>query len=362
VKSAAIKPPTGPRPESFRLTPEQIELFGEEMEALRNRVLDDIGQRDVDYIKNILKAQRGLEVAGRGMLFLSFIPPAWLAGTVSLGLAKIIDNMEIGHNVMHGQYDWTQDPKLSSKNFEWDTAAPSDNWKNSHNFTHHTYTNIVGKDRDVGYGILRMSEEQPWHPYYLGNALWAFLLMVFFEYGVALHDLEVERIAKGEIKFSDRREEADRIWRKISKQATKDYLLFPLLAGPMAPLVFAGNFTANIIRNVWAFTIIFCGHFPEGINEFAMEETEDETRGEWYYRQVLGSGNLTGGKLFHIMSGNLSHQIEHHLFPDIPGHRYAEIAVEVKEACARFGIPYNSGPLYKQFGTVVKKIVRLSLP
>lgn len=344
------------------LTEEQIELFGEEMEALRQRVLDDLGQRDVDYIRNIIEKQRKLEIAGRGMLFLSFIPPAWIAGTVTLGVAKILDNMEIGHNVMHGQYDWTQDPELAGKDYEWDTACPADHWRHSHNYRHHTHTNVIGEDRDVGYGILRMSKDQPWNPYYLGNTLYAFLLMTFFEYGVALHDLEVEGLLTGEQSWDDRRVLLDRIWTKVRKQALKDYILFPLLAGPIAPLVFAGNFGANIIRNVWAFTIIFCGHFPEGVEEFSREEVEDETRGQWYYRQILGSANLTGGKLFHIMTGNLSHQIEHHLFPDIPGHRYGEIAVEVREAAARFGIPYNSGPLHKQFGSVVKKIARLSLP
>jgi linoleoyl-CoA desaturase len=77
---------------------------------------------------------------------------------------------------------------------------------------------------------------------------------------------------------------------------------------------------------------------------------------------MLGSANLTGGRLFHILSGNLSHQIEHHLFPDIPAHRYAEIATEVREICARYGLPYNTGPLHRQFGSVVRKIVRLALP
>ena len=93
-----------------------------------------------------------------------------------------------------------------------------------------------------------------------------------------------------------------------------------------------------------------------------MEQTRNETRGQWYYRQILGSANLTGGKLFHILSGNLSHQIEHHLFPDIPARRYAEIAPQVREICQRYGLPYNSGPLPKQFATVVRKIARLALP
>jgi NADPH-dependent stearoyl-CoA 9-desaturase len=77
---------------------------------------------------------------------------------------------------------------------------------------------------------------------------------------------------------------------------------------------------------------------------------------------MLGSANLTGGRRFHLLSGNLSHQIEHHLFPDTPAHRYAEIAVQVREICDRYGLPYNTGPLHKQFGSVVKKIFRRALP
>ena len=344
------------------LMPKQTEAFGQELDAIRASVVADLGQRDADYINKVIRAQRGLEVAGRGLLFLSFLPPAWVAGTAALSLSKILDNMEIGHNVMHGQYDWTGDPRLNGKFFEWDTACPADQWRHSHNYMHHTYTNIVGKDRDIGYGILRMSEQEPWRPYYLGNPLYATLLAIFFQYGVALHDLETERIAAGEMTLGEKRPMLRDIWRKVRGQTLKDYVLFPLLSGPSFPLVLAGNATANLTRNLWAFTIIFCGHFPEGTHEFTEEQAENETRGEWYQRQLLGSANLTGGKLFHILAGNLSHQIEHHLFPDLPAHRYAEISVEVRKICERYGIPYNAGPLHKQFGSVVQKIVKLALP
>jgi fatty acid desaturase len=357
---------TGPPPDlsapSLPLTPEQLQRFGEEMDAIRQRVVAERGQRDVDYIRGVIRAQRGLEVAGRGLLWAGVLPPAWLAGTAALSLSKILDNMEIGHNVMHGQYEWTNDPKLSGKRFEWDTACPADQWRHSHNYMHHTYTNVVGKDRDIGYGILRMSEDQPWNPYYLGNPLWATLLALFFEYGVAVHDLEVERLVKGEVGLSDKREMAQGIWRKVRGQALKDYVVFPALSGPLFIFPLAGNVTANLVRNVWAFTIIFCGHFPDGTHEFNEEETEGETRGQWYYRQLLGSANLSGGRLFHILSGNLSFQIEHHLFPDLPANRYEEISVEVQELCARYGLPYNVGPLHRQFGSVVRKICRLALP
>jgi fatty acid desaturase len=344
------------------MTPEQAENFGRELDAIRERVIADLGDRDATYIRRVIKAQRALEVGGRALLFAGILPPAWLAGTAMLAASKILDNMEIGHNVMHGQYDWMGDPALTSRNFEWDSACPSDQWRHSHNYMHHTYTNIVDMDRDIGYGILRMSEDQRWHPYYLGNPVYAFLLMVFFQYGVALHELETERIRSGEISIADKRDTIRGIWRKVKRQSLKDYVAFPLLAGPFAPWVFTGNLTANLIRNVWSYAIIFCGHFPDSTQEFSKEETENESRGMWYFRQVLGSANLTGGKLFHVMSGNLSFQIEHHLFPDLPAFRHDEISKEVQEICERYGVPYNKGPLPKQFATVVRKICRLALP
>jgi fatty acid desaturase len=348
--------------EVVELSGEQIEAFGAELDSIRQRVLEDRGERDASYIRRVIKVQRGLEAGGRGLLWFGWLPPAWLAGTAALSLSKILDNMEIGHNVMHGQFEWMNDPKLSGKGFEWDTACPGDQWRHSHNYMHHTHTNIVGKDRDIGYGILRMSEDQPWRPYYLGNPIWAALLATFFEYGVALHDLEVERIAAGETTLKEKRSLLKGIWQKVRRQALKDYVLFPALSGPGFAFTLAGNATANLTRNLWSFTIIFCGHFPDGTQEFSEEETEDETRGEWYFRQVLGSANLEGSQLFHILSGNLSHQIEHHLFPDLPANRYAEISVEVRQICERYGIPYNTGPLGRQFFSVVRKICRLALP
>ncbi len=348
-----------PHPE---LTEEQIAELGRELDELRNRVRADLGERDADYIRQMIRVQRGLEVGGRALLFAGWFPPAWLGGVTALSLSKILDNMEIGHNVMHGQYDWMKDPALDSKRFEWDTACPGDQWRHSHNYMHHTHTNVLGMDRDIGYGILRMSEDQPWRPRDLGNPVYAALLALLFEWGVALHDLEMERIEAGEIKLSDKRDIMLAVWRKGRGQVLKDYVAFPLLAGPGAPFTLAGNLTSNIIRNLWSYTIIFCGHFPDGTHEFSLDEVEHETRGGWYMRQMLGSANISGSRLFHILSGNLSHQIEHHLFPDIPAHRYAEIAVEVKEICGRYGLPYNTGPLRKQFGSVVKKIFRLALP
>ncbi len=344
---------------TITLTPGQLDEFGAEMDAIRARLLADLGEEDAAYIRSVVKAQRGFEIAGRALFY---VPPAWPLAVAALSVSKILDNMEIGHNVMHGQYDWMGDPGLNSRMYEWDTVCPSEQWKYSHNFIHHTYTNILGKDRDIGYGILRMDEDQKWRPYYLGNPLYATLLMIFFEWGVLLHDLEVEEIAAGRRTWADTKHLHRGMIRKVRNQTLKDYVLFPALTGPLFVPTLLGNVTANLVRNVWTFGIIFCGHFPAGVATFSEEETENESRGQWYYRQLLGSANITGGKLFHVMTGNLSHQIEHHLFPDIPARRYPQIAPEVKAICDKYGLAYNAGPLSRQLGSVAKKICRLALP
>jgi NADPH-dependent stearoyl-CoA 9-desaturase len=341
------------------LTPEQLEEFGAELDAIRQRIIADLGEPDAAYLRKVVKAQRAFEVAGRALCYL---PPAWPLAVASLSVSKILDNMEIGHNVMHGQYDWLGDPDYNSRMFEWDNVCPGEQWKYSHNYLHHTYTNIHGLDRDIGYGILRMDEEQEWRPYYLGNPVYAFLLMVLFEWGVAAHDLEVDEIVAGNKTWADTKRLHAGLIRKIRNQVLKDYLLFPALTGPLFPLTLAGNAAANLIRNVWAFNIIFCGHFPTGVATFAQEDCVEETRGHWYYRQLLGSANITGSPLFHILTGNLSHQIEHHLFPDLPARRYPEIAAEVRDICRRYGLPYNTGSLSRQLGSVFAKIGRLALP
>jgi linoleoyl-CoA desaturase len=255
-----------------------------------------------------------------------------------------------------------RDPKIHSSTWEWDLVSDSKSWKHSHNYMHHTYTNVVGKDRDVGYGILRLSEEQNWSPYYLGNPVYNFLLSLFFQWGVALHDLEVEKVASGEKSKKDVWHQIKGIGRKMRRQFTKDYLVFPALAGPFFLPVLTGNLTANLVRNIWSHAVIFCGHFPDGTVQFTEEQLEGETRGQWYLRQMLGSANLDGGPLFHLMTGNLSFQIEHHLFPDLPSNRYAEIAPQVRALCAEYDLPYTTGNLGTQYGQVLRKINRLALP
>ena len=344
------------------LSEADVEALGREFDAIRQDIEESRGAADAAYIGRIISAQRRLMVAARLTLFASGFPPAWVAGTTMLAAGKILENMEIGHNVMHGQWDWMNDPEIHSGTWEWDNTCPAEQWKHSHNFVHHTFTNVLGKDNDVGYGILRVTSDQKWHPVNLGQPVYNALLALLFEWGVALHDLDIVSIRKRQKDPIDLKRQLKGIWRKVSRQVAKDYVIFPVLSGPNFLATLSANVTANVVRNLWSYMIIFCGHFPDGAEKFTEEELEDESKAEWYLRQLLGSANFEGSRFLHVMSGSLGYQIEHHLFPDLPSNRYPEIAERVRALCEKYELPYTTGPLYRQYGQTLRTIFRLSLP
>ena len=374
------------------LTDAQIEELGRELDAMRDEVIASRGASDRHYILSVIKTQRLMALGGRwailgAMLFMPAWGHAWASGalfwallalgTLSLAVAKIVENMEIGHNVLHAQWDWMKDNNIQSNSWEWDHVCPSDQWMRSHNVRHHTWTNVLGKDPDIGYGLLRMSAQQRWKPFYLGQSIYAFLLAVLFEWGIAIQELELGRLAAGKT-VHDIGPMLKRTGQKIARQVIKDYLAWPLLAVALAlPFALAGNgppllavflwvlganAIACLIRNLWTYAIIFCGHFPADVHVFTKEQVENETRARWYVRQMLASCNIKGGKLFHLLSGNLSHQIEHHLFPDLPSNRYPELGVRVRALAQRYGVPYNTASWTRQFGTTTWKVLRLGFP
>jgi fatty acid desaturase len=402
-----------------RLTPEQIEEIGKEFDQLHEQVKADLGERDAKYIRSMIALQRRLALLGRVEMFASRWRAPWALGAATLGLAKILENMEIGHNVMHGQWDWMNDPVINSRVWDWDTASTADSWRHSHNFIHHTYTNIIGKDKDLGYEIMRIDPAQKWHPVYLLQPIYNVILAWLFEWGVAFHDMDLEAIRSGEKGKDELLKDLKGIAGKARAQVLKDYIAWPAISGLVMTLIevaifsakeradqdsrkptvqvkragrklrrkheslgqnvlrqlverrsfrqpfvrtLQANVVANLIRNVWSYSIIFCGHFPDQTYTFTQEETKDETRGGWYVRQLTGAANIDGGPMFHIISGNLGYQVEHHLYPDMPSTRYGEIAPKVREICERYELPYNSGPFHQQLGMVQRTILRLAFP
>ena len=386
------------------LTEADIEALVTELDAIRRDVEESLGAADARYIRRAIAVQRGLEVTGRVLLAVGSRRRTWWAGTLTLALAKVIENMEIGHNVMHGQWDWMNDPEIHSSTWEWDMAGVSKHWRITHNVAHHKYTNILGMDDDVGYGLLRVTRDDPWRPRNLLNVPFNAMLAIGFEWGIALQHLEIGKLADPETRSATvvRLRE---FGAKAGRQLAKDYVAFPALTalvrvvkGDGSRVGFASgaragfaararagfastawvgfastawvgfastavaNATANLLRNLWANAVIFCGHFPDGAEKFSLTDMAGETRGQWYLRQLLGSANIDAGPALGFLTGNLAYQIEHHLYPNLPSHRLPGIAVRVRALCAKYDLPYTSGPLPVQYAKTWRTIAKLSLP
>jgi fatty acid desaturase len=346
--------------EYAHLSAADVEALAVELDAIRLEIEKSRGANDRAYIRRTIAFQRCLDLAARFAIGASRAKTGWVLGTLALAAAKSIENMELGHNIGHGQWDWMNDPEIHSTTWEWDMAGLSSQWRYSHNYRHHMFTNVVGVDDDLGYGVLRVTRDQQWKPSSLVQPLRHLVLAVVFEWGIALHGLHSER---------DRAETdaeksacARALLQKIARQAAKDYLLFPALGGRRWRRVLSGNALANLLRNLWAYAVICCGHFVDGAEKFTPETLDGETKPEWYLRQMLGSANFRAGPVLAFMSGNLCYQIEHHLFPDLPSNHYAQIARRVQPLCAAYDLPYTTGSLFGQYLLVLRTIVKLALP
>ncbi len=349
--------------------PIDLEALRRDLDDLRSRVLAEVGEQDAQYIKKVRRVARTLEVCGRVLIHVSLEPVTFGLGVLSLGTYKILENMELGHNIMHGQYDFMGDAAFDSKTYDWDLVGTARTWKHGHNVTHHTYTNVLGKDDDFGYGFFRLSSDVPWKPIHLLQPVLNPLAGLAFDHAVSYYHARPSEYLTAEKGTPERREQMRRMladWRgvawKTAKHYAKEYVLYPALAGPFAPKVLLGNVLATGVRNVWSYAVIHCGHLPEATSTFTEEDLAHETRGGYYLRQILGSSNIEAGPLLAILTGHLSHQIEHHLFPEMPGRRYRQIGPEVRRICKKHGIPYNTGSLAKQFTSVLKALVRYAVP
>jgi fatty acid desaturase len=342
------------------LSESDIEALGYELDAIRRDIEDSRGASDATYIQRTIKFQRTLDAVGRLIIGCSRSRAGWALGTATLAYAKSVENMEISHNVLHGQWDWMNDPEIHSSTWEWDMVGLSSQWRYAHNYRHHVFSNVLGMDDDLGFGVMRVTRDQKWKPQYLLQPLQNLFLAATFEWGIALHDVDFERLQVATAAGKSTQTRA--LIAKIGRQAVKDYVLFPLLSRSRWRRTLAANAMANLLRNLWAYVVIFCGHFPDGAEKFTADVLENETRAEWYLRQMLGSANFKAGRLLAFSSGNLCYQIEHHLFPDLPSNRYAQIAVRVRALCDKYDLPYTSGPLLHQYLLTLRTIHKLALP
>jgi linoleoyl-CoA desaturase len=166
IDAPEARPPSRGAP---HLDEAALESLAAELDVIRRREMADRGEADAAYIRRVAAVATALQVGGRVAIALGRRRPVWWAGVLGVAAGRVIEAMEIGHNVLHGQYDWMRDPRFDSSTYEWNMTAPADQWRHAHNVVHHVNANVAGVDRDLGYGVVRITDDEPWKPSHLGN-------------------------------------------------------------------------------------------------------------------------------------------------------------------------------------------------
>lgn len=351
-----------------RAPEDRLRAFGEELDAIHARVQAKIGEEDVLRVKRLRRFSRAMEIAGRALIHFSFEPIAFGLGVIALWLHKQVEATEIGHTALHGAYDGLPGAEaFQSQRFWWKVPIDEESWRKGHNVKHHGNTNVGGRDPDIHFGPVRLTEQTPWNERHRNQTLYA-LGVLFPNFGfvmnfhfTGLHDLLMEngRPEKFDV-LPDRSWKSARgaLWKSFRKYApyyAYEFVLFPALAGPFFWKVLLGNWLSETMRDVYSAATIFCGHVGEDVKSWPKDH-KARHRGEWYAMQVEASNDFLVSKPISILCGGLDLQIEHHLFPRLPPERLREIAPEVRTVCEKYGVEYKTdtwwGTLKKAFAWI----------
>jgi fatty acid desaturase len=346
----------------------RLDLIEQEFEAIKQRYRAKLGADDVAYIRSLRRKSRICELLGRGLLWISPGPLTFALGVGFVWLHRNLEAIEIGHNVLHGQYDYFPEiPQFHSHNFKWKAPVDEEGWRREHNGQHHVYTNVYEKDPDLNHGLLRTNDLTPWHPshrYQVPLYLFGVYPTMLYrfngqnlgfaqEYRANTFPTGNEGYALVDTEGATPQQLQQRHRRSIGRVLFKEYLVFPALAaltGYSALKVALGNMLADAINNYWIAFTIQATHFTEPLQP----EQALQHKGRWYLSQLDSSVNFKGSRRMSILWGHLNYQIEHHLFPDIPSRHYPDMAKEVKAVCAKYNIPYKCNP---SWGKAIRNFV-----
>jgi linoleoyl-CoA desaturase len=352
---------------------ERLKAFGREIEEIRKSIEAELGDEDVAYVKGLNRFSRRMEVLGRVLIHFSIEPLSFSAGVLALWVHKQLQATEIGHTVLHGAYDKLEGADdYRSDTYKWDMPIDEASWRRGHNVDHHRYTNIAGKDPDIHFGFVRLTEHTPHKPSnYIQLPFTLFGAFPNFGFMMNMHFTGMIDYHSGNGRPEEFDYIKDRSWdtavdvhkrafRKYIPYYTKNYLFYPALAGPFFFKVLLGNWLAETIRDVYSACTIYCGHVGEEVADYPAG-TKAKGKGHWYAMQVEAANNYNVSRPISVLCGGLDMQIEHHMFPTLPPHRLRQIAPKVEAACKAHGITYRKESWGKTLAKALKKIARLSV-
>jgi NADPH-dependent stearoyl-CoA 9-desaturase len=352
-------------------TQAQLDAFAAELEQLKREITAQLGATDLEYIKRVRSASRISEWLGRGLISLSADPVSFTSGVLLLWFHKQVEATELGHTVMHGVYDELPGSEgLRSTDMTWELPIDQESWHRVHNVLHHGHTGIVGRDPDLQFGFLRLSEAVPFerihaHPWLTTFFTFPAIGFVMNLHVTGLEDLLLRPADRREVlantSAAERRAALRRFFRQAAPYYWRNFVLLPALTGPLFAKTLAGNVLAELLRGIYTSITIHCGHLGPELRAYPAG-SRAHSKAEWYVMQIEATQNFEVPWLLSLMCGGLDYHIEHHLFPKLPPNRLREIAPRVRELCERHDIRYRSATWPTVIRGVARQVARLAQP
>lgn len=350
-----------------------------ELQSLYNETRAKVGESDLAHIRNVTAYGKAID-ARRLELLRSGGPGAYRRAAVLEMLYRLLQFSELGHNILHGTYDHLADNgEYHADRYMWDFNVDTDKWKVMHHEGHHPYTNILGKDHDLGYSVVRGQAAQDWFGHHAVQVAIVGAVAPFFAQVAPFIVANCARLIEGKPFWS--RETLRTPVRIAWSDTVRRLVTEPMSTGRNFLPAMLANHVGGAAGYASVLFLVAIEHHA-GEMEVFPDPGPDETHDEYYRRQIRGSRNfLRSRKLdaklerilaeevrfenrpdFRIFYGGLDTHVEHHLFPDLPPNRQREIAPQVKEIVLRHGLPYHETPIGESAAALLKAITGLSIP
>jgi len=243
--------------------------------------------------------------------------------TALLFALTIMRSTFVAHDLIHGQYFSTRTKnKTISYLFANGIMGISRSWwENKHNFLHHTYTNIIGKDMDIdaaGGAFTGQHFYPKWFHKYQHILFWPLLTLLYFVFWVQSVMYVTEKKYWGELSIL------------ALNALIPTYVIYML--GWIGVATVIGMY---MVWAAWFGAVIITNHL--GLEMFPEEQYKEFT---WLELQNRTSRNVRGGWFIHWFYGGLNTQVEHHLYPKA-ARFYLLKAAKITEAfCLKHDITY----------------------
>lgn len=332
----------------------------DDLHELYARTKAKIGDEDIRHIEKIDAYSKAIKARSLELLQNGKSDNAFKHGVILYILHTLLEFSELGHNIMHGGYNHLPNAgQYHSDKFEWNFLIDPEEWKTMHHQNHHPFTNIVGKDHDIGYSFMRFFAAQSWYGH---NAIQPaiFALMTFSSLPFTIFTATSAARTQGRKVFS--RATFAKSIALVKKHALRNYVKEPLAAKPTRMLhTLMGNYLGATLGSDLVAFILALEHHAPNVKLFA-DTGDHETEEQYFVRQIYGTTNFTPSQQlnayfkkilerevyfanrpdFEVFYGGLATHLEHHLFPDLPCNRQREIVEDVKTILAKYDLPYHT--------------------